>query len=420
MRETRKQTSLPGAAAKAASRVNLRWFSGLIVLALLLAWWPVRAEGPDDQYANVFNLIQQADSLNTKGQIGPALAKYRDAQKALVDLHTTYPDWNNKLVTFRLTYLAERIAALTQPPPTRTTNAPTTGAGGAPPESRPGETAAPAQAPQVKLLEPGAEPRKELRLHPKPGDKQAFTMTLKMAMAMKAGEMPEQMVKMPPIKLTMDVTVKNVSTQGDITYELVMGEATVSDEAGVMPQVAEAMKSAFAGLKGKSGKGTISNRGLSKGLEFKAPPGADPQLGQMMDEMKQSFADLTVPLPEEAVGPGARWEVKMPLKSQGMTIDETATYKLVSLEGERVTTRSAVSQTAGNQKIQSPAMPGLKVDLTKMTGNGTADVTSDLGQLLPLTGTADLHTERAMGMNAGGQKQSMTMKMDVNVRLEAK
>ena len=119
-----------------------------------------------------------------------------------------------------------------------------------------------------------------------------------------------------------------------------------------------------------SGTGTISSRGFSKGIEFKAPPGADPQTRQIMDQMKDSFASLAAPLPEEAVGPGAKWEVRMPIKSQGMTIDQTATYELVSIEGESLTTKSTITQHAANQKIENPAMPGLKVDLTKMTGNG--------------------------------------------------
>jgi len=83
---------------------------------------------------------------------------------------------------------------------------------------------------------------------------------------------------------------------------------------------------------------------------------------------------VAVQLPEEAVGPGAKWEVKMPVHSQGMTIAQTTSYELLSLEAERLTVTNTVSQSASNQKIQSPVMPGLKVDLTKMTGTGTGNI----------------------------------------------
>ena len=83
------------------------------------------------------------------------------------------------------------------------------------------------------------------------------------------------------------------------------------------------------------------------------PPGADAQTRQLMDQMKDSFSSVAAPLPEEAVGPGARWEVKMPIKSQGMTIDQTATYELVSLEGERLTTKAPSPNTPPTRRSKT-------------------------------------------------------------------
>ena len=65
-------------------------------------------------------------------------------------------------------------------------------------------------------------------------------------------------------------------------------------------------------------------------------------------------------------------------------------------------------------------MAGLKLDLTKMTGKGTGKATFDLGEIMPPDATAEFHADMAMKMDAGGQKQTMTMKMDMNMRLEAK
>ncbi len=199
-----------------------------------------------------------------------------------------------------------------------------------------------------------------------------------------------------------------------------MGEASLADEPGRLPQVAEAMKAALGSVKGMSGTGTMSSRGFNKGAEIVLPAGADPQIRQAMDQMKESFSRLAAPLPEEAVGAGARWEVKMPVKSQGMTINQTATYELASIEGERVTAKCTLAQNASNQKIQNPTMPSLKVDLTKMVNKGTGNFRLDLAQLLPPEATLDMHSEMAMAMNMGGQKQTMTMTMDMNVQIEAK
>ena len=65
-------------------------------------------------------------------------------------------------------------------------------------------------------------------------------------------------------------------------------------------------------------------------------------------------------------------------------------------------------------------MPGMKLKLVKFVGNGTVTTTFDLGQLLPAERVSQLHAEQHLDMNAGGQPQSMVVKTDVSLRLEAK
>ncbi|MDB6122689.1 MAG: Tetratricopeptide 2 repeat protein [Pedosphaera sp.] len=84
-----------------------------LMILLLLAMSPMaRAQGPDDQYINIYNLIQQADALSERGQSGPAMAKYLEAQSTLKKFQTVNPDWNAKVVKFRLNYLEGKIAQL--------------------------------------------------------------------------------------------------------------------------------------------------------------------------------------------------------------------------------------------------------------------------------------------------------------------
>ena len=82
--------------------------------------------------------------------------------------------------------------------------------------------------------------------------------------------------------------------------------------------------------------------------------------------------------------------------------------------------KSDIAQRAANQKIQVPAMPGMKVDLTRMTGKGSGETTIDLAQIMPTAGNAEIHTDLSLAMNAGGQAQKMGMKTDVNLRIETK
>jgi hypothetical protein len=383
-----------------------------------MALWPARADDPADLYQRMYILIQEADSLDASGQGGPALARYREAQTVLRDLKKENPIWNAQAVSYRFNYLAGKIAALTEKAAKPATASPPPELQQPQPEARPIPAASKSRA---KLLDAGAEPRKVLRLHPQPGDKQTLSVTIKTAMDIQAGQTPGQRMKMPTIRMTRETTVKSVSPEGDILYDATISNADVAEEAGANPQIAQVLKSALSGLKGTSGSGTTSDRGFVKETGTKTAASSDPQLRLFIDQMGETFARFQeVPLPEEAVGPGARWEVKMPVKSQGMTIDQTTAYELVSIEGNRVTVKDTVEQRAANQKFQSRIMPGLPLDLTKMVGKGSDDIALDLTRLMPRQGTSALVSEAVVEMNLGGQKNSVTVKTTVDLRFEGK
>jgi tetratricopeptide (TPR) repeat protein len=86
----------------------------VFVCATLILLWcgmvPLIAQ--DDQYLHVYNLMQQGDSLARNGQSRAAGEKYQEAQTALRRLQAAYPNWNEKIVQFRLSYLAEKVARL--------------------------------------------------------------------------------------------------------------------------------------------------------------------------------------------------------------------------------------------------------------------------------------------------------------------
>jgi tetratricopeptide (TPR) repeat protein len=103
---------------------------GALILCFLLA---ARAEGPEDQYFRIYNLLQEADSTLEAGSSRQAMEKYTEALNALKKFKDIYPNWNEKVVSYRLTYietklsrLAEKFPAVVTPPteaitsPTRT------------------------------------------------------------------------------------------------------------------------------------------------------------------------------------------------------------------------------------------------------------------------------------------------------------
>src|SRR5258705_1112371 len=85
-----------------------------LLVLVITAWLVVstaRGEGPDNQYLNIYSLIQEADALD-RSQPTQALAKYLQAQTTLQRFQRAYPDWNAKVINFRLNYLALKVDAL--------------------------------------------------------------------------------------------------------------------------------------------------------------------------------------------------------------------------------------------------------------------------------------------------------------------
>ena len=85
----------------------------LVVVSLMLTGLPALGQGPDEQYISIYATIQEADSLLQSGQTRTAAARYSDAQTRLTRLKTAYPDWNPRIVNFRLNYIATHLATAT-------------------------------------------------------------------------------------------------------------------------------------------------------------------------------------------------------------------------------------------------------------------------------------------------------------------
>lgn len=98
-----------------------------------LACLGVRALGPDDQFIVAYNLIQQADKSRDPRE---ASLLYTEAEKTLRALQRSNPSWNDRVVTYRIRYCAEKLEGLKDaaskapgPAADRGTNAPAAGPG---------------------------------------------------------------------------------------------------------------------------------------------------------------------------------------------------------------------------------------------------------------------------------------------------
>jgi hypothetical protein len=74
------------------------------------------ADGADDAFIRIYNLIQQAEAHRETGQWSSAREAFTEARSGLEVLRRNYPTWNERVVAYRIRYVSERLEALKTAP----------------------------------------------------------------------------------------------------------------------------------------------------------------------------------------------------------------------------------------------------------------------------------------------------------------
>jgi len=141
---------------------------------------------------------------------------------------------------------------------------------------------------------------------------------------------------------------------------------------------------------------------------------------QMVVQVVQMLRDTAAPLPEEAVGVGAKWQKISTLDAKTGHAIQTDTYALSELHGEggdgtRGVLDDVLAQTASPQVAPTPeGMPGApapKVD--QLLTSGVEKVHFDLGRLIS---QVSLDGTTSMALSAPSAKMNMVMHLGITVR----
>jgi hypothetical protein len=283
--------------------------------------------------------------------------------------------------------------------------------------------AAKSKPPTVTLLEPGEEPRSPIRYRVEKGSREELVMTMRMAMAMEANgfAIPEQ--RLPGQQMTMDLSVTDVAANGDITYAFTMGKVEMVETDGVLPQVVESVKSALEGFEGTRGRVVVTDRGIVKEAKLELGEKLQPMLRQMLQGFSQSLESMSNPVPEEAVGKGARWRVVNDMEVSGIRMRQTAICRLAMITESLRRVELELEQKGEAQDVAPPGLlPGAKVRLKSLAGKGSGEVLFDQTRVFPRQSSVEVVSESEMsidvGVGAGTQamRQRMTMKVAVSGR----
>jgi hypothetical protein len=278
-----------------------------------------------------------------------------------------------------------------------------------------GRSGAPAR---VVLLEAGKEPRAQLRYHLPSTSKEKMGMTITMAVEM---GMTTQTVNvhLAPMRMEMELGVTEKLGDREVRVRFRVTRAELEEGGDQMfATMREQLATELKKMVGAAGTLVMDNRGLVRDMTLALPDGMDPQMKQTMESSRQAMEQISSPLPEEAVGVGARWQVEQVLAQNGLVIKQTSVFELAELRGTRGTLRTTVVQSADPQIAELAGLPaGVQAQLLSHSGAGNGTGELDLGQLVPGKSSKGVKTETAIKVTGQGQDQTMQIKNDTKIEL---
>ena len=262
----------------------------------------------------------------------------------------------------------------------------------------------------ITVSSTGTAPRTQLRYRVPASYRGRMEMTMAMGMAMNMDGNAMPQMDVPPMRMVADVAVTSVAPTGDVSYTFGFVSMDADD-----PAIRAALQQVASSLAEVKGTMVINNRGETKSAAFDVSKITNPQMKQTMSSAFDSIRSMSLPLPEEPVGPGARWQVRQTLVSNGIQSTQTIDVELASADARTAVLKVTTEQHAPTQKVSLPDLPGATVNLQKLDGTGAGTVNIALDGLIP-TSELTSRTNTVMDIEMGGARQNMAM--DVTLKLK--
>ena len=264
----------------------------------------------------------------------------------------------------------------------------------------------------VVLLDAGQGPKTPLRLSPEVGNQLQLgaDLTMKVTMEMDGQAIPN--AGFPSVAMVLGIEVVDVNEAGEITYNITYDSIELGTEADFPEQARTMIDEVFQELKTLKLVLVGDDRGRVLNATVEAPDDLNPFLVQMLDSLSQSMKQVSAPLPEEAIGVGARWSISGSVTASGLTLEQTTTYELVERDGDRFTVNMDVEQTAEPQTIGTP---GVAIELTDYSATGNGNLLMDAGYPLPIGGPINLISTTKL--SPAQLNQAITSRAEIRMEL---
>lgn len=254
---------------------------------------------------------------------------------------------------------------------------------------------------ETELIDPGAEPRQELRYRFEEGQRGTMGMEVGIAVSNLMDGAPVMDMEML-MSAEVDTLVSEVYEDGSARiemvytgYELDLGEQLAQAEVDFVSDM-------FVGL---------------EMWQIIDPLGAVLEVGLADDdlppELQQELLDTTTatqPLPVEPVGLGARWVAQGSMDAEGIPMQLTVTSEVLELDDDGVVLGLTIAADAEFASSMFDELPDADVSVGRFFMDGGGEVSVDLDSIVP---ESDAEIELALEMTVGGEGMAVDVAMDM-------
>ncbi len=272
----------------------------------------------------------------------------------------------------------------------------------------------------VELISPGEIPRKEIRFQPKSGQTESIIMTMKMGQKITIDGNSLPAPATPTQKITLKVSTKDVTSDGDVSYDFEFANIEVVDDPKSPSPLTPILMNIMKPMIGSKGSAVVSNRGLTKKSEFKFNEGLAPQLKMMLDGMVESVGKISSPVPMEPIGIGGKWKVVQKLTTNGLTLKQISTHELKKRTADGFEISTEIGQQAEPQEVKSPLLPqGAKMTLESLSTEGKGTSAFRFASMMPAKVDSSISSHSEMTVTANGQDQKLEIETKVEIHFDS-
>jgi hypothetical protein len=255
-------------------------------------------------------------------------------------------------------------------------------------------------ATRVRLLDPGAAPRREVRYRWQEGSEVRATFTSDLEIEQETAGV-RQRFDAPPIRQTVrhevvavDGEVATVSAQVEQIEVIPAGTGLTEGEVRELQRQLDP-------LVGTATTVGMGPRGELVTLEVQLPGGTERGQQVQASDLSGQLLGSTTVLPEAAIGVGARWQVVQEVEHGGLPATVTRTYTATELDDTSLTWSLEVTMASGaGGEVTTGQAPEDELRLRSMTFAG--DATGIVRWDDPLgTVEASIRGEQILGRRSG-------------------